>query len=470
MGRGRLSGIVCGLLVAAILFGACSDHASRTSSDLSAHTDHTNVLWITICTLRSDHLGAYGYPKPVSPHIDDLAKRSFLFERTITQAPWTRPSVASMLTSIYPGSLLIDDPEAWPSDRGLPDSFQTAAEYFRDAGYYTIGITANPMTNAAFNFDQGYDYYLGTKRLWRTGYEEHKVDARAISAQLLDQLNGPAKGKKFFAHLLLVDTHMPYLKREGFGPSQGVIHDLNFEMYDRQIHFVDEMLSRLFTRLHEMGLEDTLIVINSDHGEGFREANPADVAHGPTLFDSTLWVPFILYHPSFAPRARRISEQVETVDVLPTVMDLLHLPFDASAFDGQSHVDSLLGDANVEPRDVAVVETRYKLVHKSAILTKNWKLIVNYKPNGEKVMPGSYVYRLFRHNEDVFEKNNLARVHSKRAGRMYRRLTKWQEKRVARQPKDIMQGDISGHYLEALRALGYVDDVGGAAEPDHADQ
>jgi arylsulfatase A-like enzyme len=460
-------GVGCGLLLAASVFCVC---AERSPMNASAHHDRTNVLWVTICTLRSDHLGAYGYPKPVSPHIDDLAKRSFLFERTLTQAPWTRPSVASMLTAIYPRSLLIEDPEVWPSDRGLSDSFQTAAEYFHDAGYYTIGITANPNTNAAFNFDQGYDYYLGTEQLWRTGYAKHKVDARQVSAQLLDQLNGPAKGRKFFAHLVLSDTHSPYLEREGFGPNQGVIHGVNFELYDEQIRFVDEMLSRLFAQLGEMGLEDTLIVINSDHGEGFQEASPADISHGLTLYNSMLWVPLILYHPSFEPRARRISERVESVDVLPTLMDLLKLPFDTNALDGYSHAGSLLGDEKVETHEFGVVETHYELVRKSALLWKGWKLVVNYKPTGENVKPGAYSFKLTRYNEDVYERNNLASVQTERVEWMYRQLTKWQKERAARQPEDIVQGEISDQEREALRVLGYLDEAEGDAGPDDAGQ
>ena len=245
MGRGQILRAVCGLLVSAVLFCACGDRASKLTS---ANHDHTNVLWITVCTLRSDHLGAYGYSKPVSPKLDDLAKRSFLFERTLTQAPWTRPSIASMVTSIYPRSLLIDGFGSKNKELGLNDSFQTAAEYFHDAGYYTIGITANPNTNPSRNFDQGYDFYVGTQKLWKTGYGRDKADARAVSAQLLDHLNGPAKGRKFFAHLVLVDG------------------------YDEQIRFMDEMLARLFANLNEMGLSDTLIVFNANHGEGFGEA------------------------------------------------------------------------------------------------------------------------------------------------------------------------------------------------------
>jgi arylsulfatase A-like enzyme len=438
--------------------------------DALVHHDHTNVLWVTICALRSDRLGAYGYPEPISPHIDNLAKRSFLFERTLTQAPWTRPSVASMLTSVYPRSLQMENSEVWPNDRGIPDSIQTAAEYFRDAGYYTIGITANPNTNATFNFDQGYDYYLGTKQLWRTGYAEHKVDAREISTQLLDQLNGPAKGQKFFAHLLLADMHAPYLVRKRFGRRYRVVHGVDAERYDPLVRFVDEMLSRLFAELNEMGLADTLIVINSDHGEGFEEAGSADHGHGPELYNSLLWVPLILYHPSFESRATRISEQVESVDALPTVMDLLKLPFDASALDGYSHAGSLLGDAKIRTHEFGVVETHFELARKSALLSKGWKLNVNYKPTGENVKPGVYEFNLTRYNEDVYEENNLASTETKRVEAMYQQLTQWQKERVDRQVGDIWHGEISDQELEALRVLGYLDEAEGGAEPDSAGQ
>jgi arylsulfatase A-like enzyme len=122
---------------------------------------HTNVLWLTLCSLRADHLGAYGHPGGLSPFLDSLAARGVLFERTLTAAPWTRASVAAMVSSVPPRSLGFQ--AAGPYlERALPDAAETLAERLHSAGYTTLGITANPSLNPSRNFQQGYDVYRGT--------------------------------------------------------------------------------------------------------------------------------------------------------------------------------------------------------------------------------------------------------------------------------------------------------------------
>ena len=136
--------------------------------------ERPNIVLIIIDTLRADRLGAYGYRSPTSPEIDSLAQNGVRFERVISQSTWTRPSIASLLTSLHPRTLGLSVEE----EHALNPRHQTLAEVLKDHGYWTAGATANPNTNATFNFDQGYDYYLGTKQLWRTGYAKHKVGAR----------------------------------------------------------------------------------------------------------------------------------------------------------------------------------------------------------------------------------------------------------------------------------------------------
>jgi arylsulfatase A-like enzyme len=171
-----------------------------------------------------------------------------------------------------------------------------------------------------------------------------------------------------------------------------------------------------------------------------------------------LWVPFILHHPSFEARARRIPELVESVDLLPTILDLLQIPFSADSFDGHSHADALLGDAAIEAQDLSVVETRYKLVNRSALLQDGWKLIVNYESSGMKEKSEQPAFKLFRYREDRHEKENLVAAQPKRVGAMFRELTRWQQERGARQVEGIMRGEMSDQELEALRSLGYLDE------------
>ena len=198
------------VLAHVLLVLALSGLVGCSSAPEGLHHSHTDVLWITICTLRADHLGAYGYPEDVSPTLDGLAARGVLFERTLTPAPWTRPAVASTITAMYPRSLGFMEPGE-VKGRALPVSVDTVAEHFQRAGYYTIGITANPNTNETFHFDQGYTFYQGTSQRWHEGYEEAKLSADDVVSLLLEQLRGPAREERFFAHLVLVDTHLPYV-------------------------------------------------------------------------------------------------------------------------------------------------------------------------------------------------------------------------------------------------------------------
>jgi len=437
---------------------ACGD---PVASPARVSRETTDVLWLTICTLRADHLGAYGYPEPVSPRIDRLAESGFLFERTLTQAPWTRPSIASMVTSVYPRRLGIDDSTRWPSDRALNEGFETAAEYFRDAGYYTIGITTNPNTNATFHFDQGYDHYEGTERLWRTGYAEHKVDADQVVGRFLEQLRGPAKDKKVFAHLVLTDTHAPYRERGEAVEGASEPSKRRMRRYDEQIRFVDGVVHDLVETLHRIGRSDTLIVINSDHGEGFREAGPLDHGHGEHLFNSVLWVPFILHHPAFAADARRISARVENVDVLPTVLELLGIPFEADGLDGRSHARALVERTTVDSKASSIVETGYELVDRSAILRDGWKLIVDAAADREAGRGAAPERQLFRYRDDPLEGSNLTMKQAELTEALFLELTRWQAEFTQRAPEEALHVEVSEHEREALRALGYVEQAEG---------
>jgi arylsulfatase A-like enzyme len=120
-----------------------------------------NVVLIIIDTLRQDKLSAYGFPEETSPEIDRMAEQGVRFDRVIAQSSWTRPSIGSMLTSQYPRTLGIYK----EMDEVLPDDFVTIAEALKEAGYTTIGATANANINTSFNFQQGFDHY----REWVVG-------------------------------------------------------------------------------------------------------------------------------------------------------------------------------------------------------------------------------------------------------------------------------------------------------------
>ncbi|HOS04379.1 MAG TPA: sulfatase-like hydrolase/transferase, partial [Candidatus Hydrogenedentes bacterium] len=122
----------------------------------AASSPRPNVALIIVDTLRADKLGCYGFPEDISPELDALARKGVQFVRTVSQCSWTRPSIASMLTSRYPRSLGLYKEE----NQALDDRFTTLAEILKRHGYRTVGVTANPNINSLFNMQQGFDVYV----------------------------------------------------------------------------------------------------------------------------------------------------------------------------------------------------------------------------------------------------------------------------------------------------------------------
>ncbi len=438
----------------AVVFLSTTSCTSRSSS-IEIHKESTNVIFLTVCTLRADHLGAAGYPIEVSPTIDSLARNGLFFDHVLTGAPWTRASIASMITGIYPRSLGIEDRVSLENDRVLHGSFETLAELFHSAGYATIGITANPNTNRIFNFQQGYDFYQDTKTLWRDGYDEDKVSGEEVFDILLEQLRGPFHGRKFFAHLVIVDVHLPYLMETAVEKTGGFEPGGKTSRYDQQIRYVDTIVGELMGDLDDLGLQNTLLVLTSDHGEGFREGRRSDYRHGKQLYNSTIWTPLLLHHPALRSSARKNSEMIESVDILPTLLDILGIGWDDSMVQGRSLKESVLGNSPPVNREFGIVETAMMGVNKSAIIHDGWKLIVNY---GTRNMNDRESRELYRFVEDPLEQSNRAEDESEVADHLFRRLKGWQDScdaRLSLLPEDAA---VSDEERRALEALGYLRD------------
>jgi len=277
-----------------------------------------------------------------------------------------------------------------------------------------------------------------------------------VVSLLLEQLSGPAREKRFFAHVVLVDTHLPYVSEVAWARTDRFEPAGPHPDYDRQIRYVDTVMAELLAELEELGRRDTLLVVTSDHGEGFQELRAEDHLHGSHLYNSAVWVPFILHHPALEARARRVEATVELVDVMPTLLDLLGLPFDASDLDGRS-LAPLITDAGPAPKErgFGVSETLVAQAHRSAIVKGGWKLIVDRAREPASV-------ELYAYREDPLEGHNLARLRPTKVRRLRGLLNAWQEAHRPREP--VAYADPTGRELEALRALGYLGDGGAGSE------
>jgi arylsulfatase A-like enzyme len=210
------------------------------------------------------------------------------------------------------------------------------------------------------------------------------------------------------------------------------------------VRYVDDVLGELVERLGELGRADTLIVVNADHGEGFEE-RPGDWSHGQTLYNSTIWVPWLLLHPRLEPR--RISELVETIDAPATVLDLLGLPFDGMR-DARSLAASVRG-GELPERPFAVTETELLSARRGALLESGWKLIVDRNAAAAGT-------ELFRYSEDSLERDDLSGDYPDRVERIRPTLEAWRVERDARAPSDGRLVEPPPGMRARLEALGYV--------------
>ncbi len=307
---------------------ATVDSAAADPSE-PAKSRRPNVIVYLIDALRADHLGCYGYARPVSPRIDAFAERAVLFERAQAQTSWTRASVASIFTGLMAQVHAAND-----DDDALSGEVVTIAEYLKTVGYETAGFCSNGNAGPALGFGQGFDVYrhLGPVR------SEECNDAAFAWLEKRDQ------EKPFFLWVHTVDPHVPYSPpddlRTRFAPN---VEDLEFgsvrrvadltrwpekitpqliedlvAVYDAEIAANDRNFGILIDELKERGLfEDSLIMVVADHGEEFYDHG--GWTHGKTLFAEQLDVPLIVKYPQQS-EGERIREIVQHVDMLPTIL------------------------------------------------------------------------------------------------------------------------------------------------------
>ena len=314
-------------LVGAALLGAMLGAAlwSRSKGPV-AGSRPLNLLLITVDTLRADHLGCYGGADASTPAIDRLAKEGVLFEQASTCVPLTLPSHASILTGTYPAFHGAHNNGTYKVD----DSVVTLAEVLRGRGYRTGAVIGAFPLASRFGLTQGFDTYDDTLPVpqegeRKMGYAQRPADR--VSRAGLEWLE-TKEGKPFFLWLHYFDPHSPYAPPEPFAAR------FRGRPYDGEVAFVDEQVGRVLERIRRPDFaSNTLVVLMSDHGEGL--GDHGEWTHGVFLYESTLRVPLLMALPGVLPAGRRVGQPVRSIDVLPTVLELLRVPI-PDAVQGES--------------------------------------------------------------------------------------------------------------------------------------
>lgn len=278
---------------------------------------------MTLDTTRADHLGCYGYPEPTTPVLDRIAAEGVRFSHAYSTNPITLPSHTSIMTGTYPIFHGVRDNSTYFVD----DRLTTLAETLGAAGYDTSAVVAAFVLDHRFNLDQGFRSYddrvdenwskdeIEARGKNAFGFAERK--ANLVSLAALEWLREWSESKPFFLWLHYFDAHQPTNPPEPH-------HSRFAARYDGEIAFADEQLGKVLDELRRRGeLDRTLVVVAADHGEGLLDHG--EPTHSLLIFDSTMHVPLIVRVPG-GPKGLVEEHLASTVDIVPTILDLLGLP------------------------------------------------------------------------------------------------------------------------------------------------
>lgn len=305
-----------------------------------------NVILVLEDTFRADYLSSIDPSKNTTPEKDRLAQRGLLFRNAVSQATKTRPSVPALMTSMHPSATGV-----WHSADRLPDGYITLAEVMRSQGFSTASFVQNHNAGFFAGLHQGFDLVLDERAL---GTSTEDVYGDQLRNWLDSHLNG-----NFFLYLHIIDPHGPY---DPLGKHSEALAEVELAgkpvprmteldpdwvgapsddgrklRYGEEVRSNDHQFGQFLDRLDHLGvLDDTLIVFVSDHGEQHGEHGLW--GHEPPGYLSGIRVPLIMGHPRLLPRGEILDEPVQTIDVMPTILDLAGIPTETLILQGDSLV------------------------------------------------------------------------------------------------------------------------------------
>lgn len=461
--------------------------SKKLKAEIGSGRKLPNVLFITVDTLRADHLGIFGYHRNTSPFIDNLANKGVLFYNTIVPCPKTAQSYSSILTGKYPHSHGV---------RRLTDFFPTnnlsLAEILLEHGYRTVGITKG--LSLIKGIEKGFEIMdpltsdlISSVNILRRLRIPH-VNAGKITNVAIDILEEFGNGK-FFLFLRYLDPHWRYNApppfTNMFDPEYRGQHLFNsldhgritrenlifrcpldqreiehaIAHYDGEIRYTDHEIGRLLKRLEELGLgENTLIIFTADHGHNLGEKNYY-FNHGEILHDSALRVPLILKFNNRLPSNVKVTHQVQTIDIFPTILDILKIPL-KHKIDGESLAGFFEEPEEYSFRKDAYAETDVNYFENNPhiringidgkhrmIRTEKWKLIYIPSPNGQ-------VFELYDLETDPDEQDDVSEKYPEVASDLKSRLFLWMKS--ASGCTSYSEADENVEMKKRLKELGYM--------------
>lgn len=489
--------------------------AACRSADESPAGPH-NLVLLSIDTLRADRLNSYGYgARTVSPHIDRLAEDGILFEAHITASPWTTPAHLSLFTGLSPSAHGVTGriSEGWNrlmkgrEFERLSGEQVTLAEVLQEQGYTTAAFTGGITMDPRLGFSQGFDTYdtsqakLSDDRLravtrwieergdepfflfWHT----FEVHAPYLETDFLADVLPPEKATRLAADLALQGDEPGRSLRVQVGRKTLIRHrafnrKVCSALYDGGILSADRAVGEMVAALQETGrYDDTLIVVTSDHGEqlgettgphGLGNRNGAFYdTHGSTLYEEMIRVPLILKLPGSQAAGRRVAAPSRTIDVMPTVLDVVGVDKPGAVDIQGSSLRSLWEGGEVEARQ-AFTEAINGPSESKSLRDARHKYVVSFdgsvvKERGRAGVPETPdVVELYDLTADPGEQRNLVAEPSPGSEDVATTFDK-----ALRLVADARRGQaervhLGADMMEQLEALGYVEEAS-EDTPDH---
>jgi arylsulfatase A-like enzyme len=460
--------------------------------------DRPNIILIVMDCARADHLSCYGYHRQVTPYLDELASQGVLYENAISPAGWTLPAHWSLFTGLF-----LARHGAWSRNLAPSPQYRSIAEVLSAEGYDTAAFSNNPHVGIKTGFGRGFATFQEPFRIreHHTLFNLAKRAANKISLNVFKlKYDGayrtnrmikkwlagrPTPQRPFFLFVNYMEPHEPYQPPQPYRSrfmdervktasksamadyivsAGGKLHhrrlsdwkmEINTALYDAELAFLDSQLRSLFSHLERQGfLDHSLLIITSDHGQSLGENGR--IGHTARwLYDTQIRVPLILYGPRTLPPATKISQQVQLVDIVPTILAVLGHKQDGWA--EQLQGQSLLPEDLVSPGPPFTVTQAHYFDEERG---RERGLIAMRTDDYKYIWARDECDELYYIEQDPGESHNLIDQEPTKADELQARLREWLWANGPLEDKGqdyaVSKVEIDKEIEERLRALGYI--------------
>ncbi len=418
--------------------------------------NNPNIVFIIVDTLRADHTHMGGGERKETPLLKELlADDSVYFGSSWSNAPWTLPSISSMITSKYPSEI-----GTYKRNSKIDEKFLTLAEILKKNGYATHGIITHIFLKKKYGLSQGFDTYL--EKIDSADNNLLSITSPLVTKEALKIIRQNKK-KPFFMFLHYFDPHYRYIDHEGIRGYSGPFlpgkneskkaeiirknlfskDDLNYlnNCYRSEIRFTDKYIGEVISYLKSQDIYDnTLIVLVSDHGDEFGERGT--LGHGQSLYNEQTRIPFIMKLPKRYKKRTNIRPLFSNIDIAPTILDIVNIKI-PTVFRGKS----IFSEKGSDTVFMEVNEKKYEtLYNQCAIVRGGWKLIKNFENNR---------FELYDLTEDHAEKRDLFNSKKSKFFSMHKILKKYIKMRE-RNKYTSQKTNLTEDEQKKIESLGYI--------------